>query len=45
MEAFSSVTSQDVVDFLANIFSRHGLPQIINMDNGPQLNSDYSKFF
>ena len=44
-EAYPSVTSQDVVDFLVNVFSRHGLPQIINMDNGQQLNSDYSKIF
>ena len=34
-----------MVDFLVNVFSRHGLLQIINMDNGPQLNSDYSKIF
>ena len=25
-EAYPSVTSQDVVDFLVNVFSRHGLP-------------------
>jgi len=40
-----SVTSQDVTNFLIEVFSRHGLPQVINMDNGPQLNSDYTKIF
>jgi len=45
VEAYPSVTSQDVVDFLVNVFSRDRLPQIINMDNGPQLNSDYIKIF
>ena len=45
VEAYPSVTSQDVVDFLVNVFSRDRLPQIINMDNGPQLNSDYTKIF
>ena len=40
-----SVTSQDVTNFLIEVFSRHGLPQVINMDNGAQLNSDYTKIF
>jgi len=34
-----------VTNFLIEVFSRHGLPQVINMDNGPQLNSDYTKIF
>jgi len=29
-----SVTSQDVTNFLIEVFSRHGLPQVTNMDNG-----------
>jgi len=41
----ASVTSQDVTNFLIEVFSRYGLPQVINMDNGPQLNSDYTKIF
>jgi len=44
-ESYSTITSQDVIDFLVNVFSRHGLPQIINMDNGPQLDSDFTKIF
>jgi len=44
-EASQTITSQDVITFLINVFSRHGLPQIINMDNGTQLNSDFTKIF
>ena len=44
-EASATVTSQDITFFLVNVFSRHGLPQVINMDNGPQLDCDYTKIF
>jgi len=44
-EAYPSATSQDVINFLVNVFSRHGLPQIINTDNGPQLDCDFTKIF
>ena len=44
-EPVSTVTSQEVTNFLVNVFSRHGIPQIINMDNGPQLDCDYTKIF
>ena len=44
-EAYPSATSQDVINFLINVFSRHGLPQIINTDNGPQLDCDFTKIF
>jgi len=44
-EAVKSVTSQDVVEFLVKVFSRHGAPEVVTTDNGPQFTSDYTKIF
>ena len=44
-EATETITSQDVIKFLINVFARHGVPQIITTDNGVQFTSDMTKVF
>jgi len=44
-EATQDITSQDVIRFLINVFSRHGVPQVITADNGVQFTSDMTKIF
>ena len=44
-KAVSTITSEDVTEFLVEVFSRHGTPQLVLMDNGVQFTSDYSKIF
>ena len=39
------IESDDVIRFLSKVFSRHGIPEIIVTDNGPQFNSDKTKAF
>ena len=41
----SSTTSRGVINHLKSIFTRHGIPQIVVSDNGPQyLSSEFSQF-
>jgi len=42
-KALVNTTSEDVMEFLIEVFSRHGLPQLVFMDNGVQFTSDYTK--
>jgi len=44
-EPTSSIESDDVISFLIRVFSRHGIPEIIVTDNGPQFSSDKTKAF
>jgi len=44
-EATETITSKDVINFLIKVFARHGVPQIITTDNGPQFTSDMTKIF
>jgi len=44
-EPTENITSKDVIKFLINVFARHGVPQIITTDNGPQFSSDMTKIF
>ncbi len=44
-EATETVTSKDVINFLIKVFARHGSPQVITTDNGPQFSSDMTKIF
>ena len=44
-EALAKTESEDVIRFLNNIFSRHGIPEILITDNGPQFISDKTKAF
>jgi len=44
-EPTQTITSQDVIKFLINVFARHGTPQIITADNGAQFSSDMTKIF
>ena len=37
--------SQDVINFLKNVFSRHGVPEVLVTDNGPQFVADRTKAF
>jgi len=44
-EATASIESDDVISFLTRVFSRHGIPEVIITDNGPQFTSDKTKAF
>jgi len=44
-EPTKSVESDDVISFLTRVFSRHGIPEILTTDNGPQFTSDKTKAF
>ena len=44
-EPFPTIKSKDVIKFLTNIFSRHGIPEILITDNGPQFTSNATKGF
>lgn len=44
-KATSTVTSRDAVEFLTDVFSRHGTPTTITTDNGVQFTSDFTKIF
>jgi len=44
-EPTENITSKDVIKFLINVFSRHGVPQVITTDNGAQFTSDMTKIF
>ena len=44
-EPLQSAESQDVINFLKKIFARHGVPEILVTDNGPQFTSDKTKAF
>ena len=41
----SSTTSKAVISSLKTIFSRHGVPQVLMSDNGPQFDSSEIKEF
>ena len=47
VEAEPLVTSEadDVINFLKKVFSRHGIPEILVTDNGPQFTADKTKAF
>ena len=41
----SSTNSSDVIRHLKSIFARHGIPEVVMSDNGPQYSSDqFAKF-
>ena len=44
-EPLMKTESEDVIRFLTNVFSRHGIPELLITDNGPQLISDKTKAF
>ena len=44
-EAVQSIESDDVIRFLKAIFARHGIPELLVTDNGPQFISDKTKAF
>ena len=44
-EPTENITSYDVIKFIINVFARHGVPQVINTDNGVQFTSDMTKIF
>jgi len=39
------IESDDIIGFLTRVFSRHGVPEILITDNGPQFKSDKTKAF
>jgi len=40
-----TIISEDVVQFLMDVFARHGAPEVITTDNGVQFTSDLTKLF
>eukprot|EP00833_Pecoramyces_ruminatium_P001282 jgi/Orpsp1_1/1175314/evm.model.c7180000053383.2 len=44
-EPTKTIESDDVISFLINVFSRHGIPEVLITDNGPQFYSDKTKAF
>jgi len=42
-KATKTIEAKDVIQFLKDIFSRHGLPEVIITDNGRQFISDITK--
>jgi len=38
-------TSQEGTNFLVEVFSRHGIPELIITNNGVQFTADYTKIF
>ncbi len=44
-EPLKTIESDDVIKFLKMVFSRHGVPEILITDNGPQFFSDKTKAF
>ena len=44
-EPLATVTSKDVIYFLSRVFARHGTPQVVTTDNGPQFNSELTRIF
>jgi len=40
-----STESEEVIFFLKKVFARHGIPEILITDNGPQFTSDKTKAF
>ena len=39
-EPIRKIESDDVINFLTKVFSRHGILEILTTDNGPQFRSD-----
>ncbi len=44
-EPTGNIESEDIIQFLMKVFSRHGIPEILITDNGPQFRSDKIKSF
>ena len=44
-EPTKNIESDDVIQFLSKVFARHGTPEILITDNGPQFCSDKTKAF
>jgi len=44
-KAVNKIESSDVIEFLIEVFSRHGIPEILISDNGPQFISNQTKGF
>ena len=44
-EPTRNIESDDVISFLSKVFARHGIPEILITDNGPQFCSDKTKAF
>jgi len=44
-KAVNKIESSDVIEFLIEVFSRHGIPEILISGNGPQFISNQTKGF
>lgn len=41
----SGTTADDIINHTKTIFARHGIPEVVYSDNGPQFQSDVYKQF
>jgi len=44
-EPTRKIESDNVINFLSRVFARHGIPEVLITDNGPQFRSDKTKAF
>jgi len=44
-EPLQKIESSDIINFLTRVFSRHGIPELLITDNGPQFVSAQTKGF
>jgi len=45
VQALESTTSESIIKALKNVFSRHGIPEVVCSDNGPQYaSSEFTDF-
>jgi len=44
-ESHKRIESKDIIKFLSTVFSRHGIPELLITDNGPQFISAQTKGF
>ena len=42
---WSRTTAEDIISHTKSIFARHGIPEVVYSDNGPQFSSDAYKLF
>jgi len=45
VEPLKRIESKDIIKFLSTVFSRHGIPELLITDNGPQFISAQTKGF
>lgn len=44
VETTNNTNSEAIISKIKNIFARHGIPEVIRTDNGPQFRNEFKKF-